>query len=68
MTDDPEVELNPIQYVGGPRNGTRQTIKSLPPTIPDDGGLYRRSSHSADERCLRYVWEADARAEVAGRR
>ena len=47
-----------IQFVGGPRDGHVERAQAFPAVILAEAGEYRRSVRCADDRAMRYVWEA----------
>lgn len=48
-----------VEFVGGPRDGDRETVTASPAQIDASGGSYRRSVRCADDGALRYVFEPD---------
>jgi len=60
--DGPSVSVE-VEFVGGPRNGQRETVTDRQATITDIGGIYRRSVACADDGALRYVWSPAPIAE-----
>lgn len=55
----PRVIDGEIEFVGGPRNGEREHVDTLPDTLQRDDACYRRAFHCAIDNTVRYVWDRD---------
>jgi hypothetical protein len=56
---EPEASPARVEYVGGPRDGQRESRGDSPALIEVDGATYRRSVRCADDGALRYLVEED---------
>ncbi len=54
--DERQPESTTVEYVGGPRDGQRETLDEQPAAIAVAEGTYVRSVRCADDEALRYVW------------
>jgi hypothetical protein len=54
--DEQQPESTTVAFVGGTREGERDTLEDRPAEIQLRDGTHVRSVQCADDRALRYVW------------